>query len=257
MEAENITYFSLVMMFLLVIPIIILNVIFKLRINKRMLYAIARMGIQLTLVGVYLQYIFEFNQPVVNVLYIVAMILVAAFSIVKSTGLDYKRILLPMFISMLVPMFTVVLFFNAVVINISNLFEAKYLISIGGMVLGNCLTGIIVGVNSFYQAMKENEREYLYTLSLGASRFQALTPYFRQALYATINPTIASMATIGLVALPGMMTGQILGGSVPFVAIKYQIAIMLAILIGKYFSIIFALYFTSKKLFNEYDVFEG
>jgi len=143
---------------------------------------------------------------------------------------------------------------NAVVVRIDNLFEAKYLIPIGGMLLGNSLRSIIIGLSNFYTGIQKDEKVYLYSVSLFNNRMQALKPYFLQSFSAAIAPIIASMATIGLVSLPGMMTGQILGGSIPVVAIKYQIAIMFSIFYIEYFSTILAVIFSLKVGFNELDV---
>ena len=81
-----------------------------------------------------------------------------------------------------------------------------------------------------------------------------MKPYFKDAVLSSINPTLASIETIGLVALPGMMTGQILGGAIPLTAIKYQIAIMLAIFISRYFSAILSIFFTSGIAFDDFDM---
>lgn len=254
MEAQNITYGSLGLLLILVIPIIIFNIKFNISINKRLLFSILRMTIQLTLVGIYLQYIFEYNNLFINIAYITIVVGVATFSTINTCKLDMKRLFLGLFISFFVPLIIILLYFNAVVVKIDYLFDAKYLITIGGMLLGNSLSGNIIGISSFYNSVKENNKEYCYTLGLGASKFEALKPYLKQGLLASINPTIASIATIGLVSLPGMMTGQILGGSMPFLAIKYQLAIMLAILVTRFFSIVLALAFASKQLFNKFDM---
>lgn len=81
-----------------------------------------------------------------------------------------------------------------------------------------------------------------------------MMPYFRDALKSAINPTLASIETIGLVALPGMMTGQMLGGSVPLTAIKYQMAISASILLARYFSCLFTILLTLPYGFDEYDM---
>ncbi|WDP87896.1 MAG: ABC transporter permease [Desulfobacter sp.] len=86
------------------------------------------------------------------------------------------------------------------------------------------------------------------------SQFQAIKPWVRQSIVSALTPTIASMATIGLVSLPGMMTGQILGGSLPIVAIKYQIAIMAAIFYTEFFSVALSLLFSLPKGFNSMNV---
>jgi len=146
-----------------------------------------------------------------------------------------------------------VLFFNAVVINLDHVLDARYVITIGGMLLGNVLNGDIIGLTAFYKGIEENRNRVNFDLSLGATRFQAIKPYLKDAITASIKPTVASMATIGLVALPGMMTGQILGGSVPMNAIMYQIAIMLAIYVTRYINIMGAIMFSQNMMFDKKD----
>jgi len=219
-----------------------------------MLTSIARMCIQLSFVGVYLEFLFKFNSPVLNTVYLLIMISIACQSIIRSSNLKVRLFFMPVFFSLLIPFTIILIFFNAVVVRIDNLFEAKYLIPIGGMLLGNCLRSIIIGLNNFYSGIKKDEKVYLYSISIFNSRIQALKPYFKESFLAAITPTIASMATIGLVSLPGMMTGQILGGSIPMVAIKYQIAIMFSIFYTEYFSTMLSVLFSLKVGFNELDV---
>ena len=212
------------------------------------------MCIQLSFVGIYLEFLFRYNSPLLNTIYLLIMISIACQSILKSSNLKIKHFFIPVFLSLLIPFVIILFFFNAVVVKIDNLFEAKYLIPIGGMLLGNCLRSIIIGLSRFYSGIKKDEKVYLYSISLMGNQISALKPYFKESFIGAITPTIASMATIGLVALPGMMTGQILGGSVPVVAIKYQIAIMFSIFYTEYFSTILSVLFSLKVGFNDMDV---
>lgn len=250
METAHIDIIHLLLMLIFVLPIIGLNRWLGIRLNKKIVISIVRMIVQLSLVGLYLQYIFDLNNSILNITYIILMMGVASYSIIDSTSLKIGRLLIPVFISLLVPNLLMLLFFNGVVIRIERLFDAKYLITIGGMILGNGLSGSIIGLSRFYDGIVEKESVYINDLMFGATTFEALKPYYREAIQASIKPTIASMATIGLVSLPGMMTGQILGGSIPLEAIRYQIAIMLAIFTTKYFNIFMALQLTSKQLFD-------
>jgi putative ABC transport system permease protein len=111
-------------------------------------------------------------------------------------------------------------------------FSARYLIPIGGMVMGNMLRGNIVSLDRFYNSLTRREEEYIYYISMGASRREALLPFISEALKPALSPYLATIATVGLVSLPGMMTGQILGGASPAVAIQYQIMIMIAIFVA-------------------------
>lgn len=215
------------------------------------------MIVQLTFVGIYLQYLFKFNNSLLNFTYFIIMIAVASFSILHSANFKIVKFLIPIFLSVLIPQVLMLLFFNKYVANIENIFNAKYLVPIGGMLLGNSLKGNIIALNSFWESIRENVKTYMYDLALGASRYQALKPFVTKSILAATNPTIASIATIGLVALPGMMTGQILGGSVPLVAIKYQIAIMIAIFIAQFFSSLLAIFFSSKLGFDSYDMIKS
>ena len=252
--AQDLTILSIASLLVFLIPVLYINRRLKLTINKTIGTSIFRMCVQLSFVGIYLEFLFKYNSPILNIIYLLVMISIACQSILKASNLKVLKLFIPVFFSLLIPFTIILFFFNAVVARIDNLFEAKYLIPIGGMLLGNCLRSIIIGLNNFYSGIKKDEKVYIYSLSLFSSRIPALKPYFKESIIASITPTIASMATIGLVSLPGMMTGQILGGSIPIVAIKYQIAIMLCIFYTEYFSTILSVLFSLKIGFNDLDV---
>lgn len=253
MGALKIEYINLVYLLLTIIPVVFVNRFFGIRNGKKIGVSIIRMIIQLSVVGIYLQYIFDLNNIWLNLVYIIVMMVVASYSILGSTPLKLKSVFVPIFISLFIPNLLMVLFFNGVVVRIDSIFDAKYIITIGGMLLGNGLSGNIVGLTTFYSGIRKNEEVYNYDLALGATRFEAILPYLRDAILVSIDPTIASMATIGLVSLPGMMTGQILGGTIPLEAIRYQIAIMLAIFVTKYFNIVMAILLSMFSMFNDKD----
>lgn len=250
---DNISYLGIAYLALLIIPTLVMNAYLKIESNKETIISVIRMVIQLSLVGFYLQYIFDLNNPYLNIAYLVVMLMVASISITNNSGLKLKRLYLPIFLSMIIPNLLMVLFFNQVVISLENIFDARYVITIGGMLLGNVLNGDIIGLMKFYKGIAANRKRVNYDLALGATRFQAVKPYFVEAITAAIKPTVASMATIGLIALPGMMTGQILGGSVPIEAILYQIAIMIAIYVVRYVDIIGAILLSQRTLFDKND----
>ena len=122
------------------------------------------------------------------------------------------------------------------------------------MILGNILGVNIFILSNFIHQSHVQNNTYTTMIGMGASRFEALRPIIVESIRTSYMPTIAKMATIGIVSLPGMMTGQILGGSSPSVAIKYQIAIMLAILRSGFLSICLQILLGMRVAFNEYDV---
>lgn len=210
-----------------------------------------RITLQLIFVGYYLEYLFKYDKPWVNIGWIVIMVAVADFSTIGRSELHRKKsLILALFASTLLGIVIIDLFFLKFVIQLPRLLAAQYTIPITGMVLGNCLRSNILGLNAFYYGINKHQERYRFYLANGATHKEALFPFFREALKKSANPTLASMATIGLVALPGMMTGQVLSGSSPLMAIKYQIMIMLAIFAGTILSVYLSILFSSKMVFN-------
>lgn len=244
--AVDLSYFSMLMCGLLMLLPIGAVWYFKLGITKNLLISTFRMSLQLVLIGFFLEFLFSYNHWLLNLLWFLVMISVAVYSVVDNSGLRIKHFAKPMLLSFIAANLLVVVYFNFFIARLDAVFDAKYIIAIGGMVLGNTLRANVVGIGDFYKSLKKDENRYLYQLSLGATRYEALLPFAKRSFLAAINPTIATMATMGIVSLPGMMTGQILGGSVPLVAIKYQIAIMVTILASTVLSIGLSVFFTSK-----------
>ncbi len=213
---------------LMVIPLLIFFYL-QLGIIRETVMAMARMTVQLILVGLYLKYIFQLNNPFVSLLWVTVMLVVANLSILNKAGL--KRSLF--FWRSLIAVAGSTLFasgwFILVAIRPEPIYDARYMVPIVGMILGNCLRSNVLSLERFYSGIRKNENEYMTYLMLGATLREATRPYLRDALKAAINPSIATMGTMGIVSLPGMMTGQILGGAMPTTAIKYQIGIMICI----------------------------
>lgn len=227
--AVDIGYFALSLSALLLVFPIAISIIFKLKMVKSWLYSAARMAVQLLLVGLFLGFIFDLNRPIINIGWFLVMVAVATGTIIYRSNLRVTMLLIPAFVSILLVSGGLLLYFTAVILQLDNIFDAKYFIAIGGMLLGNSLRGNVVGLTSFYKQIKRNEGRFQYALGNGATLLEAIVPYLRDSLKQAFSPLIATMVTTGIVALPGMMTGQILGGSSPMVAVKYQIAIMITI----------------------------
>ena len=218
--------------------------------------ALVRMTVQLVFVGVYLHVIFEYNNVLLNAAWLLVMICVADASIIRGCGLRLTRFALPLFAALLAGTAVPLLFFVGLILSRPRLLDAQYAIPIGGMILGNCLRADIVGIKSFYESIRTSERAFLHALSQGATLHEAVRPFLRTAFLAAMTPTVASMATIGLVALPGMMTGVILGGVDPMTAIKYQIAIMIAIFSGTAITLALAIRLTMRGSFTPFGVLD-
>ena len=216
----------------------------------KMIIAVIRMTAQLLLVGFYLQFVFRLDLPWLNILWLLIMIFIADISVIKGAQLKVKILAFPLFLALLIGIAIPLLYFITVILNRPSLFEARFVIPIGGMILGNCLRANIIGLNRFYHSIQQSEKAFCQSLADGASLTEATTPYLRDAITDSVTPTLATMATIGLVSLPGMMTGVILGGSDPTTAIRYQIAIMIAIFTGTNITVLLGIILSQKKAFT-------
>ncbi len=114
----------------------------------------------------------------------------------------------------------------AVVVQVRPWYEPQYIIPIAGMILGNSMTSAALAGDRLQGELRARAPEVETRLALGFSGREAVQPLVRSALRAAMIPTVNGMMTVGLVQLPGMMTGQILAGSSPLVAIRYQIVVV-------------------------------
>jgi len=255
-SAINIDTLALLLGYLLLIAPIFFILHFKIKLKKKLLVSLIRMTLQLLFVGLYLQFVFDLNAWWLNILWLVVMLVAADISMLTASNLRLRKFSLPIFVSLLIGTGLPLLYFIAVVLKLPNILDARYFIPIAGMIMGNSLRADIVGLSTFYSSIHSSEKAYLFSLASGASLNEAIRPYLREAYSASLAPTIATMSTIGLVSLPGMMTGIILGGTDPGVAIKYQIAIMIAIFTGTAIAVIMGILLTVKTSFTKFGTLD-
>lgn len=199
-------------LFYLVIPLIITwYFYFKWTEDKKdILYASFRMVVQLLLIGYLLIFIFEDKNPLIGALIIFFMAIVSSQITIRNvqdkTLKHYGIILLAITSSVLIHLVLIIVF----VLDIHHFYEPRYVIPIAGMVFANTMNAISLSVERFE---KEHARNDFFTAR-------------KIAFKAAMIPQINSLLAVGLVALPGMMTGQILSGVDPLIAVRYQIMIM-------------------------------
>ena len=230
-ETINIGWWQLAsFMLILVVPLII-NWRFELKLASTAGIAVTRMVVQLVLVGLYLEYLFKINNVYVNVLWLLCMLFIGTSAIITSAKLPRKLLYVPVLIGLLAGLAPLLAVLLLALLQPSPIYSAQYLIPLAGMLLGNSLSGNIVALQRLFGAFRDQQDQYEGALALGATPHQACFSFVQQALRQSLAPVLASMATTGLVTLPGMMTGQILGGVDPMLAIKYQLVILVAIFV--------------------------
>lgn len=195
------------------------------------LIATLRMTAQLIAVGYVLEFIFLRPSLWITLAAFAVMEIFAIRNIFARVKLTpppaLPRVILA---SMLCGTVGVVFVFLLIIIGIDPWYAPRFFIPIGGMVIGNSMTGIALGYERLATGIRRNAERIEAALMLGATPAAAAHDYARDAFAAAVMPTINAMVGMGIVFLPGMMTGQIVSGSAPTLAIRYQIAVMLAIL---------------------------
>ncbi|HHX18776.1 MAG TPA: iron export ABC transporter permease subunit FetB [Clostridium sp.] len=220
--------------------------------EKEILISSVRMTLQLIFIGYLLIYIFEHPSPVYSIIILAVMEIFSIYTILKRTKISFmsklgRIIAFSMSFGSVICLF----YFLFIVINISPWYEPRYFIPIGGMLIGNSMTGITLGVNRLVGEMSTQKHLVEGALMLGATPKMAAKHIVDDAFDSAILPTINSMLGMGIVFLPGMMTGQILSGASPVDAISYQIAIMLGILGSVSLTVILFVQLGCKTFFNE------
>lgn len=254
MQTPDISFIGLLVCSVLLIVPFAASIVLRLGTIRSMLIAVLRMVVQLILIGVFLKYLFIWNSAFLNIAWIIVMIAVATFNVTNKIKLNFNVFIFPTFIAFIVSTLCVLLYITTFVLRLESIVDARFFVVIGGMLLGNSLRGNIIGIDNFYSLLRRNTHRYQYRLAAGATILEALFPYLQNSLQSALQPTIATMATMGIVFLPGMMTGQILGGLSPMIAIKYQIVIMIAIFTSTTIAVNLTILFTLRTCFNRYGV---
>ena len=244
----NIIQFSLVYLLL----IVILAIMKKSKINQTRLLMIAsiRMTVQLVLAGLILTYIFKYPHPIFTILYLLAMVAFSIHRVLQKYPELNFRFKLAVSLSLLLPGLFIIAFFIIVVVG-TNLFNPQYAVPVGGIIIGNAMTGVTLGLKSFMDNVKVQRPKVETLLNLGSTPKKILLPFVNNALETALLPTLNNMIGMGIITLPGMMTGQILSGTLPMTAIMYQIAIMIAVCASVCLTAFCSLYFGYKTLYNK------
>ncbi len=215
-----------------------------------LVWGTVRTFVQLTLVGYALVYIFRSNNFWLVVAVITLMCYVAAKTAVKRTPNvpDYPTVLA--FLSLLASTYLAGSIVTVLIISPDPWYSARIVVPIFGMILGNTMNGIALSLDRLYSEVRSRAAEIEARLTFGATPWEAVRSTVREAVRAGMTPTINSLMVVGLVSLPGMMTGQILGGADPRDAVRYQIVVMLMITAAVATGCLILVGLSYQKLFN-------
>lgn len=241
------SYLALSIALIFVVLPIVLSKTLNLGLERDTIIAVVRSIVQLLAVGYILTFVFDSKNIIYIFLMITIMIVAATQNARKKgasiTGITWKLVVTLVFIEVLTQ--SILLGFKIIPST------AQYIIPISGMVIGNSMVLAILFLNRFTAEVETHQDETELILSLGGTPKQAIHTQLITSIKASMLPTIESQKTIGLVQLPGMMSGQIIAGADPIQAVQFQLLILFLLLTTASVTSAMLGYLSYPSLFNQ------
>ncbi|WP_438835691.1 ABC transporter permease [Streptococcus pluranimalium] len=247
MTNVSVSNLSLVLAFGLVLLAMGISAKEKLGLGKDMAIAVVRTVIQLVLVGFVLKYIFQVN----NIFLTFAMVMVIIFNASRQAQSRNPNKIKYLWQSWVALLLSTIITLGILIASGAIKAVPSQIVPISGMIASNSMVAIGLSYRAMHSLFTDQRQQVLERLSLGAPVKMASLSILRQAIKTGVQPTIDSARTVGLVSLPGMMSGLIFAGVDPVYAIKYQIMVMFMLLAAASLGSVIASYFAYKTYFNE------
>jgi putative ABC transport system permease protein len=233
----------------------LLSLLLRLDLGRTLAWAAVRAVVQLLAIGYVLGWVFAHGQWYVVLPLMALMTLIAGLSASGRGTRGYKGQRLDSIGAIWASAWLIMAVGLFAVIRVHPWYEPQYAIPILGMILGNTLTGVSLAMERMTHELTANRVLIEARLALGATRWEAAEAAARQAVKAGMMPTINQMTVVGLVSLPGMMTGQVLAGQDPTQAVRYQAVILFLIAAASALGTVLAVLLTYRRLFSREHCF--
>lgn len=247
MNSVDVSYWSLALALSLVFVAITISSKQKLGLTKDIIGSVIRTVIQLTVVGYLLYYIFDLNHVILTLAMVMIIIYNASRQANKRNPNGKKKFIQSFLAIFLATSSTL----TVLVLSGAIKFIPSQLIPITGMIASNSMVAIGLSYREMNSLFRDQRQQVLEKLALGAPVNLAAASIVRQSIRTAMQPTIDSAKTVGLVSLPGMMSGLIFAGVNPIFAIKYQIMVMFMLLSATSLGAVIAAYFSYRNYFND------
>lgn len=239
----------------LMILVLIVSWRLHLKLTKTLLTAAIRTVVQLSFIGLILAWIFAREQWYEVLLILTIMTLIAGGAAKNRVKRSYKGLFTDTLIAVSTSAVLVTIIAIGLILQVRPWYSPQFIIPILGLILGNSLTAISLTSNQLIESFHEQQARIEMMLTLSAHPFEAVHEQIRGAIISGMTPTLNSMLVVGIVSLPGMMTGQILAGADPTQAVRYQIVTMFLICVSSTLGctasalLIYRRFFNSKQQF--------
>ncbi|MDM8568479.1 iron export ABC transporter permease subunit FetB [Thiotrichales bacterium HSG1] len=250
MNAEVIGWLELLLATFFIVIAGAISVAMSLGLLHSLIIATLRTYLQLIALGFALTWIFTTNSAWIVLGVFLFMILMTAQILLKRVKHKPSNLYLPTVSAVFLSSVTVAFAVTGLIVQVEPWYEPRYFLTMGGMILGNSMNGIALSLERLFDDLQKRTAEVNQALAFGGNPWEASLPSIRVAITAGLTPTINSMSAVGLVSIPGMMTGQLLAGADPVQAAKYQIVVMLMISAATALGAMGSVYFVYKRAFD-------
>lgn len=229
------------------------SLLFRLNMARSLLLAALRATAQLSALGLLLGWVFELNNPALVLLVMLAMATLAGLEAVRRTRHRVRGGRAMATFVMTASSMAITAYVTQLVLRVDPWYTPQYLIPILGMILGNTLNGISLGLEAALSGFRTERGRIECLLAHGAMRDVAARDVVRGAVRTGLVPVVNMMVAAGAISIPGMMTGQILAGEDPFSAARYQMFILFAIAGGTAIGTVGVVLLSVRLVFDDRD----
>ncbi|NSW84527.1 MAG: iron export ABC transporter permease subunit FetB [Syntrophothermus sp.] len=246
-----ISEFKLALSMILILITGTISALLQLGLLKSLVWGTVRAFVQLSIIGSVLMYVFKIDNLAVILVIILLMCWVASREAIRRTPEAPFNTSVVSFLALTASTFIVGLIVVVIIISPEPWYSARISVPIFGMILGNSMNGIALSLDRMLSEVKAHIEEIEQLVCFGATPWEAIVPYVRKAVMAGMTPTINGLMVVGLVSLPGMMTGQILAGMDPTEAVRYQFVVMAMVAAAVGIGCLIIVLLSYRRLFNQ------
>ncbi|MEM9196121.1 MAG: iron export ABC transporter permease subunit FetB [Myxococcota bacterium] len=250
MSIIDLDFLDLAIATLLVVVAGLVSFAMRLRLERRLLFATVRTVVQLLLVGYLLTWVFGVDHPLLLAAVMTVMIVAASRAALDRSGRTFPGARLRSLFTLMLTATATTFAVTEFVVGVEPWYRPQYVIPLLGMVLGNGLTGLSLCLDHLLETLDQERLLVEGDLAMGATRWEAAREPLRRGVTRGMIPILNAMAVVGIVSLPGMMTGQILSGTDPLTAVKYQIVVMFMLAAGTALSCMLMSFLVYQALFD-------
>ena len=223
----------------------------KLALERLLAYSAVRSLMQLIAIGYILDIVFAIDDWWAVMAILAVMLTIATIVTRNRINQKLKGLLPTVAVSLVVSSLFTLAYVILLIVQPDTWYEPQYLIPLAGMLFGNAMNSASLAGDRLLNSINQNRLEIETHLCLGASPVQAIASYKKDAIRTGLIPILNNMVVVGLVSLPGMFTGQVLGGSDPLDAASYQILILFAIVLTNIIATVLVTQGIYKSFFNQ------